>query len=58
MYDALDGLVYTKLNALFQGATNRPDMIDAALMRPGRFDRVIYVRALHIEIYIVMVPRT
>jgi len=24
-------------------ATNRPDKIDAALVRPGRFDRQIYV---------------
>ncbi|HIQ51152.1 MAG TPA: AAA family ATPase [Nautiliaceae bacterium] len=24
-------------------ATNRPDIIDPALMRPGRFDRIIYV---------------
>lgn len=25
------------------GATNRPDCIDAALMRPGRFDRILFV---------------
>lgn len=25
------------------GATNRPDVIDPAIMRPGRFDKVVYV---------------
>ncbi len=30
-------------NVTIIGATNRPDMIDGALMRPGRFDRIVYV---------------
>lgn len=30
-------------NVMVIGATNRPDMLDAALMRPGRFDRIVYV---------------
>lgn len=25
------------------GATNRPDCVDPALLRPGRFDRLLYV---------------
>ncbi|QSZ66090.1 AAA family ATPase [Methanofollis aquaemaris] len=38
----LDGLEELK-DVVVLGATNRPDMLDEALMRPGRLDRVVYV---------------
>ncbi len=38
----LDGMVELE-GVVVIGATNRPDIIDSALMRPGRFDRLVYV---------------
>ncbi|XP_076659143.1 peroxisomal biogenesis factor 6 [Halictus rubicundus] len=37
--DGLDGAN----NIFIIGATNRPDLIDPALLRPGRFDKLLYV---------------
>src|SRR5918911_227803 len=38
----LDGLEVLT-NVMVIAATNRPDIIDPALLRPGRFDRLLYV---------------
>ena len=36
-------------NVLVIAATNRPDILDPAVLRPGRFDRLIYVPAPDID---------
>jgi len=38
----LDGIEELR-NVVVIAATNRPDMVDPALLRPGRFDRVVHV---------------
>jgi transitional endoplasmic reticulum ATPase len=38
----LDGLEVLK-DVVVIGATNRPDIVDPALLRPGRFDRLLYI---------------
>jgi len=40
----LDGIESLE-NVVVIGATNRPDIIDPAILRPGRFDRMIFVPA-------------
>jgi transitional endoplasmic reticulum ATPase len=42
MLTELDGLEVLT-NVVVIAATNRPDIIDSALLRPGRFDRLLYV---------------
>ncbi len=40
----MDGIEDLK-DILIVGATNRPDMLDPALLRPGRFDKILLVNA-------------
>ncbi len=39
----MDGFVQPEAPVIILGATNRPDILDLALTRPGRFDRTIEV---------------
>src|SRR5213082_3152114 len=42
MLTEMDGLEDLK-SVVVIGATNRPDIIDEALLRPGRFDRILEI---------------
>jgi len=44
----MDGIQILK-DVVVIGATNRPDILDPGLLRPGRFDRVIYVPPPDVE---------
>jgi len=44
----LDGLVELK-GVTVLAATNRPELVDPALLRPGRFDRSVYIPAPDLE---------
>ncbi|KAL0236636.1 hypothetical protein PCE1_000034 [Barthelona sp. PCE] len=42
LLNEMDGM-QPAAGVMFIGATNRPDLIDTALLRPGRLDRIVYV---------------
>lgn len=43
MLAEIDGLNEATQDLFIIGASNRPDLIDPALLRPGRFDKLLYV---------------
>ncbi|KFK42660.1 hypothetical protein AALP_AA1G023300 [Arabis alpina] len=43
MLAEIDGLGDSSQDLFIIGASNRPDLIDPALLRPGRFDKLLYV---------------
>lgn len=45
----MDGFTTDEANVIVLAATNRVDILDKALLRPGRFDRQIYVPAPDIK---------
>ncbi len=58
----MDGLKNLK-NVILVGATNKPSMIDSALLRPGRLDKIFFVgppddasRAKHFQYHLKGVP--
>ena len=48
----MDGFNTGHTNVIVLAATNRMDILDSALLRPGRFDRQIYVPAPDIKVRI------
>lgn len=44
----------TTTNVVILAGTNRPDILDPALMRPGRFDRQIYIGKFYLRHCIVL----
>ena len=45
----MDGFSTSEANVVVLAGTNRQDILDPALLRPGRFDRQIYIAAPDIK---------
>jgi transitional endoplasmic reticulum ATPase len=43
LLNEIDGVETAAGQIVFLAATNRPEIIDPALLRPGRLDRLIYI---------------
>ncbi|QKR00117.1 AAA family ATPase [Metallosphaera tengchongensis] len=54
MLTEMDGVATRKERVIFMAATNRPDIIDPAIIRPGRLEKLVYVPAPDYETRKVM----
>ena len=50
----MDGMS-SKKNVFIIGATNRPDIIDPAILRPGRLDQLIYIPLPDEQVCIIII---
>ena len=50
----MDGFNTGTTNVIVLAATNRMDILDSALLRPGRFDRQIFVPAPDIKVRVLL----
>ena len=49
----MDGFNTGQNHIIVLGATNRLDILDQAILRPGRFDRQIYIAAPDIKVILI-----
>ncbi|MCY0862889.1 MAG: AAA family ATPase [Metallosphaera prunae] len=57
MLTEMDGVSSRKERVIFMAATNRPDIVDPALIRPGRLEKLVYVPPPDFETRKIMFQR-